>query len=228
MTSERTNGEYGEYIAVPASGSGPGVLVLHAWWGLTDVFRGVCDRLAAAGFVALAPDLYGGVTASTIEEAERSVERLDDAVARATILDALYHLRAHPGVRDTPVAVVGFSLGAAYAYWLSTERPDAVAAVVVYYGTSDPDANYARARAAYLGHYAADDPYEPAEGVRQMEAALRAAGRDVAFHTYPGTGHWFAEDNRPDAYNADAAALAWERTLAFLREHLTTTGSKGA
>src|SRR5579859_2717925 len=158
MTSERTNGEY---IALPATGAGPGVLVLHAWWGLTDVFHRVCDRLAEAGFVALAPDLYGGMTASTIEEAERRVEQLDDAAARATILDALYQLRAHPGVRGDAVGVVGFSLGAAYAYWLSTERPDAIAAVVVYYGTSDPDANYTRARAAYLGHYAADDPYEP-------------------------------------------------------------------
>jgi carboxymethylenebutenolidase len=218
----------GEYIAVPASGSGPGVLVLHAWWGLTDVFRGACDRLADAGFVALAPDLYDGATTASIAEAEQLSQRLDDAATRATILDALYHLRAHPGVRDTPVGVIGFSLGAFYAYWLSTERPDAVAAVVVYYGTGDPGADYTRARAAYLGHYATLDPYEPEEGVRQLEMALRAGGREVSFHTYPGTGHWFAEDNRPDAYNADAAALAWERTLAFLREHLKTTQTKGS
>ena len=225
MTSERTNGEY---IALPASGTGQGVLVLHAWWGLTDYFRGVCDRLAAAGFVALAPDLYGGATTSAIAEAEQLAERLDDAAARATILDALYQLRAHPAVRGAPVGVAGFSLGASFAYWLSTERPDAVAAAILYYGTGDPDADYTRARAAYLGHYAADDPYEPEEGVRQMEAALRAAGRPVTFHTYPGTGHWFAEDNRPDAYDPAAAALACERTLAFLRTHLTTTATKGA
>lgn|SRR5690348_12453219 len=218
----------GEYIAIPATGAGPGVLVLHAWWGLTDVFRRACDRLAEAGFVALAPDLYGGATATTIEEAERRVEQLDDAAARATILDALYQLRAHPGVRGAAVGVVGFSLGASYAYWLSAERPDAIAAVVVYYGTGDPDADYTRARAVYQGHYAADDPFEPEQGVRQFEAALRAAGRKVTFHTYPGTGHWFAEDNRPDAYNADAAALAWQRTLDFLRAHLATTEMKGA
>jgi carboxymethylenebutenolidase len=218
----------GEYIALPATGGGPGVLVLHAWWGLTDVFRRACDRLAEAGFVALAPDLYGGATATTIEEAERRVEQLDDVAARATILDALYQLRAHSGVRGAAVGVVGFSLGASYAYWLSAERPDAVAAVAVYYGTGDPDADYTRVRAAYLGHYAADDPYEPEQSVRQMEAALRAAGREVTFHTYPSTGHWFAEDNRPDAYNADAAALAWQRTLDYLRTHLATTAMKGA
>lgn len=216
------------YIAVPVSGSGPGVLVLHAWWGLTDFFRGVCDRLAEAGFVALAPDLYGGVTTATIAEAEQLSARLNDAAARAAILDALYQLRAHPGVRGAPVGVVGFSLGASYAYWLSTEQPDAVSTVIVYYGTGDPDADYTRARAAYLGHYAAADPYEPEEGVRQLRAALRAAGRPVTFHTYPGIGHWFAEDNRPDAYDPAAAALAWERTLAFLRTHLTTTDTKGA
>src|SRR5690348_4085556 len=111
-----SNGEGGRvmandaYIAVPVSGSGPGVLVLHAWWGLTDFFRGVCDRLAEAGFVALAPDLYGGATTATITEAEQLSARLNDAAARAAILDALYQLRAHPGVRGAPVGVVGFSL----------------------------------------------------------------------------------------------------------------------
>ena len=208
------------YLAVPDSGSGPGVLVLHAWWGLTPVFTDVCDRLAAAGFVALAPSLYAGdATATTIAEAETLRDTHDEAaeaepVARA----AVEQLLGLPEVIGTQIGVLGFSLGAYWALHLSQVRPDDVGAVVVFYGTDDGD--YRKARAAYLGHFAEHDEFEPLEAVRALEGRISAAGRDVTFHVYPGTGHWFFEPNQPEAYDAPAAELAWERTLAFLNERV--------
>jgi carboxymethylenebutenolidase len=104
--------------------------------------------------------------------------------------------------------------------WLSEQKPKAVAAVVVFYGTGG--GSYARARAAFLGHYAEDDEFESLESVMQLEDRLRAAGRPVEFHIYPGAKHWFFEPDRPE-YDPTAAQLAWERTVAFLRENLMTS-----
>lgn len=209
------------YLAVPESGAGAGVLVLHAWWGLTSVFTDVCDRLAAAGYVALAPSLYAdGATAVTITEAEALVAAHDraPAEAEAVVRAALEQLRGLPAVTDAQIGVIGFSLGAYWALQLSQVRPDDVGAVVAIYGTDDGD--YGTARAAYLGHFAEHDDFEPLEAVRALEAKIRAAGREVTFHVYPGTGHWFVEPNRPDVYDAAAADLVWERTLAFLKARL--------
>ncbi len=212
------------YLAVPEGGSGPGVLVLHAWWGLTDVFKRVCDRLAEAGFVALAPDLYHGKTTTSVEEAEALGAALDQDVERwrGDIAGAMQFLRQHDATHLAggrgKLAFVGFSLGDAYALDMSVRMSDQIAAVVVFYG-SYPGLDYRRASAAYLCHFAEDDPFEPAESVAQMEQELQAAGRPVTVYTYPGTKHWFFEDNRPE-YDAEAARLAWERTIAFLHERL--------
>lgn len=205
------------YLALPesrASGA-PGVLVLHAWWGLNATFRDVCDRLARAGYVAFAPDLYGGAIATTIPEAERLVQLLAQEQAVATITTAARALRGHPAVTGDGLGMVGFSLGASYALAMSAELEEPVSAVVAFYG-SNSAAGYFGSQAAYLGHFAARDEYEPEEEVEATRVAIQRAGREVTFHVYPGTGHWFFEPDRPDAYNAEAAALAWERTLAFL------------
>ncbi|HLF25222.1 MAG TPA: dienelactone hydrolase family protein [Anaerolineae bacterium] len=206
------------YLAVPARGSGPGVLVLHAWWGLNAFFKQLCDRLAAEGFVAFAPDLYNGKTAATIDEAKQLLKVRDLAQMEAKALAAVEVLRRRPAVTGAGLGAIGFSMGAAWAGQLSSLRPDDFAAVVLFYGIAEAD--FAAARAAYLGHFAEHDEWEPLEGVRQLEADLHAAGRDVTFHLYPEAGHWFFEDDRPDAYDAGAARLAWERTLTFLRERL--------
>lgn len=209
------------YLATPESGAGPGVLVLHAWWGLTDVFTGVCDRLAAEGFVALAPGLYpDGATTDSISEAERLVSAHDDApqVAEGIVLAAAGHLRDSAATTSDRIGVVGFSMGAWWALRLSQLRPDDVGAVVVFYGSGGGD--FDATRAAYLGHFAESDDFEPLDDVRALEETIRAAGREVEFHTYPDTGHWFFEANRTDAYDAAAAGLAWERTVSFLKSHL--------
>jgi len=204
------------YLALPESGSGPGVLVIHAWWGRTPFITRVCDRLAAAGFVALAPDLYGGPTAATIADAEQLSSSYSADAATEIANAAVSFLASHPAVTGECIAAVGFSLGGSWALSLSSSRPDDVRAVVTFYGAGEVDA--AISRASYLGHFAENDPYESDEYILPLEDQLRAAGRPVTFHRYPDTGHWFFEDDRPDAYNADAAALAWERTVAFLRE----------
>jgi carboxymethylenebutenolidase len=205
------------YLALPKRGRGPGVLVLHAWWGLTPVFHAACDRLAEAGFAAFAPDLYYGKTAATVEEAQQLIEQRDFERMHTTAIAALDHLRAHSAVDGDVVGTLGFSMGAAWSIFLASERPADVAATVIFYGSEG--AEFAAARAAYLGHFAEDDEWEPLEGVRQMETDMRAAGREVTFYIYPGKQHWFAEPNRPE-YDQAAAELAWDRTIAFLRQRL--------
>jgi len=213
-----TDGSVQGYLAIPTKRNGPGVLVLHAWWGLNDFFKSVCDRLATAGFVAFAPDLYHGATASTIEEAKAVMSKLKQEEARADIVKGVRALQGHPNVPGKRLGVVGFSMGAYWALWLAEEHPEDVAAAVLFYGTGE--AKYEKAQAAFLGHFAEKDPYESLEHVREVENALRAGGREVTFHTYPGTTHWFFENDRPDAYNPGAAKIAWERTIHFLTTQL--------
>lgn len=212
------------YLAEPTPGSGPGVLVLHAWWGLTEPFRQVCDRFAAEGFVALAPDLYRGKTTASVEEAEALVEALnqDEERVRGDIAAAVQLLRQHiatkPADGRAKLALAGFSLGGAYALDMSVNLAEEIAAVVTFYA-SYPGLDYSGANAAYLCHFAEDDPFEPAESVVEMEQELQAAGRQATFYTYPGTKHWFFEENRPE-YDAEASRLAWERTIEFLHQQL--------
>jgi carboxymethylenebutenolidase len=212
------------YLAEPSHGGGAGVLVLHAWWGLTEPFRQACDRLAQAGFVALAPDLYQGKTAATIEEAETLAKALnqDEERVRGDIAGAVQVLRQHESTHLAhgrgKVALIGFSLGGAYAFDTSVTLAEEIAAVVIFYATY-PGLDYSSAQAAYLCHFAEHDPFEPAEAAAEMERELRAAGRPVTAYTYPGTRHWFMEENRPE-FDTQAARLAWERTIDFLHERL--------
>jgi carboxymethylenebutenolidase len=208
------------YLALPPADSGPGVLVLHAWWGLNDTARAFCARLAQEGFVVLVPDLYHGQVATTIAEAERLANALDGQQAKADVAAAVDRLTARAAPGERGIAVIGFSLGAFYALDLSVADPERVSAVVLYYGTGPGD--YTRSRAAYLGHFAGADPFEPAANVDWLEGALREAGRPVTFYRYPGTGHWFCEPDRVEAYDEAAATTAWERTLAFLKEALAS------
>src|SRR5580698_10898526 len=118
----------GGYLAIPGSGSGPGVIVIQEWWGLVDHIRDVCDRFAAAGFVALAPDLYHGVTVAEPDEAGKAMMALKmDQAARdmSGAVDAV--LQRSTGDH---VGVIGFCMGGGLALVLATQRPDAVAAVV--------------------------------------------------------------------------------------------------
>jgi carboxymethylenebutenolidase len=208
------------YVAA-APGGGSGVLVLHAWWGLNDGIRRFCDRLAGEGFVALAPDLCDGRTAHTIEEARALAGGLDEDAATRRAAEGLDRLRAHPAGRG-PLGVVGFSMGVWFALDLAAKHAD-VGAVVLYYGTAS-GIDHARGRAPVLGHFAQHDEFEAAEEVSSLEDDLRRAGRPVRFEVYPRVGHWFAEADRPEAYDAAAASLALRRTAGFLRSQLQKEG----
>jgi carboxymethylenebutenolidase len=205
------------YLSLPKNGAGAGVLVLHAWWGLNDTFRHFCDRLAGEGFVALAPDLYNGQVATTRKGAEGLMRQMDKDAARKALNTALKDLAGHPAVNHPVVGVVGFSMGGYYALGLACKKPKQIAAAVTFYGSGG--GKFDEARAAFLGNFAEDDEFEPADDVRQLEERIRQAGRSFAFHTYPGTKHWFFEPDRPE-YDPAAAQLAWERTAAFLQKEL--------
>jgi carboxymethylenebutenolidase len=209
------------YLATPDTGHGPGVILLHAWWGLTEPFREACDRLAAAGYVALGLDLYYGKMATTEEDAEALGSALDQNEAQwsGDIVAATRYLRQSNATDHGKVAFVTFSLGVGYALVLSTYLPDDVGAVVCFY-SAYTEPGFSKATASYLFHFAEDDPWTPTEEAEQMVRVLQAAGRPVTVYTYPGTKHWFFENNQPAAYNAGAAALAWERTLSFLNDTL--------
>jgi len=211
------------FLAVPPSGKGPGVLVLHAWWGLNDTMKAFCTRLAQSGFVAFAPDLYHGKVADNIADAETLGNALDanHLQAKAEIAEATLFLNERVGQADRGLAVIGFSLGAYYALNLAAADPEHIRSVVIFYGTDGTmGSDFSNSRADYLGHFAENDEFEPQSNVDSLEDSLRRAGRPVTFYRYSGVGHWFFEPDRP-AYNQAAASLAWDRTLAFLRRSST-------
>lgn len=205
------------YLAAPQDG-GPGVIVLHAWWGLNTFFKELCERLAEQGFTAFAPDLNRGKTAETIEAAQEIMNGRDVELTRAVVASSVDTLLQQPGVQNGKLGVIGFSMGASWALALASMAPDEIAALVLFYGVEGVD--FTQVRAACQGHYAEDDQWDPVEWARQMEADMRAAGVNTSFYFYPGTGHWFFEEDRLEAYNAAAAQLAWERTIAFLSEQI--------
>jgi len=209
------------YIATPPTGKGPGILVLHAWWGMNDFFRGFCDHLAQAGFVALAPDMYSGTIVQTVEEAEQFKSHWDEEKeVPPIILPAVEKLEKHPAVNGHSLGIVGFSMGGYWALWLAQKIPELFKAVVLFYGTNGGGGDFEQSKAAFLGHFAEMDPYETKPTIEELEKNLKGAHRPVTFYTYPGTGHWFFEKDRPEAYSAQAAQLAWERTLKFLSASL--------
>lgn len=210
----------GHLALPPGDGPAPAVLVIHAWWGLNAFFRSFVDRLGEAGFVVFAPDLYDGKVATTVEDAAAYRDESDAnfSEAMATLQAALAALRQHPRATGGPVGVVGVSLGVWYALELLEAVPDAVGAVVVFYGTRPM--SYADSSVPVLGHFAEIDAFEPKSDQKAFETALQSAGHPTTFYEYPGTGHWFFENDVAAAYNAEAAELAWSRTVDFLKQTL--------
>ncbi|WCO69047.1 dienelactone hydrolase family protein [Iamia majanohamensis] len=213
------------YVVAPDGGEGPGVLVLHAWWGLTPFFRSVADRLADAGFVALAPDLFAGETADTPDEAKALLDRTDATGMVELVRSSVDVLAGLPITPDGPVGVVGFSMGASLGLWAAAHVPDRVGAVSAFYGTTDVD--FAPVRAAVQAHVAEFDDLGSEDDVVEMEAHMRLVGLEPDIHRYPGTAHWFFEEDRTVAHSPAAAALAWDRTVTFLHAHLGGTDAGG-
>jgi carboxymethylenebutenolidase len=207
------------YLSVP-DGPGPGVIVIQEWWGLVPHIQDVADRLAAEGFTALAPDLYGGKTTTEPDEASKLMMSMEIDSAARDMSTAFDYLAAHPSVAPRRIGSVGFCMGGALSLYLATLRP--IDACVVYYGIpyrGEPD--YSAIRGPVLGHFAEHDEWASREAALDLESRLKELGKQVEFHFYPGTQHAFFNDTNPKAYDPDAAHLSWERTLDFFRQNLT-------
>jgi carboxymethylenebutenolidase len=193
-------------ILLPPSGTGPGVLVAHPWWGLNRTIRDYGAALAERGFVVALPDLFAGDVTTSIETAETQIRKHWETAG--PLLDAaLDQLGEHRAVTGNGLGAIGFSFGGFHLLEAIERGDDRLARLVVYYATHPLPAQHVPIQA----HLASDDPYESQE---DMDALTANIGETA--HTYPGTKHWFAEADRPE-YNAAAATLAFDRTVAFLR-----------
>jgi len=216
------------YLATPSSGRGPGVIVIQEWWGLVPHIKDVCERFAREGFVALAPDLFHGKTASLEEPdlAGKLVMEMQLPQAAKEILAAAMWLIDNERAAGDRVGVVGFCVGGGLALY-ATSLSEVFGAVVAFYpGLSRTDAakaEYTRIRGAVLGHFAGHDHSYTRDRVAELETQLQAAGVNVEFFWYEDADHAFFNDDRPGVYNPEAARLAWERTVAFFRTHLAIT-----
>lgn len=195
--------------------------MLHSWWGLDSFFRKLCGRLAANGFVALAPDLYGGRVATTARAARAlraaSTSRRKEPVYRFLIRQ-IDQLTDHPGVEGRRIGVIGCSMGGHWAFWLA-QRPELpIAATVTFYAARSGD--FSRSRSAFLCHFAEHDEWVSDAARKKLRRRLAQDRVEATFHTYPGTGHWFFERDRTEAFVAAAARLAWARTREFLDANL--------
>src|SRR5215212_8163809 len=202
------------YLALPAQADAPGVIVLHAWWGLNPFFKHLCDRLAAEGFVAFAPDLNEGKVAHTVDEAKQIMSESGFERKQAIVAAAPDFLRGRSEVRKDAFSLIGFSMGAAWSVALASERPEVIRKMVLFYGIGEAD--FGKIKAEVLGHFSDVDEWEPMDGVRWMEAEMRNVGVEPNFHIYPQKSHWFFEEDRPE-FDPQAAELAWTRTLEFLQ-----------
>ena len=222
MISFPSNGSEGQgYLAVPSSGTGPGVVVIQEWWGLVPHIKDVVDRFAVAGFVALAPDLYRGKQVTEPDEAGKEMMALQLSRAARDMSGAVDEVARRSS--GDKVGVMGFCMGGGLALVLATQRPDAVGACVAFYGVipwpeAQPD--YSKLSGAVLVHVAGNDEYFTPEAARALEEQLRGLGKETEFYVYDGTDHAFFNDTRPEVYDAGASALAWDRTIAFFRTRL--------
>jgi carboxymethylenebutenolidase len=194
---------------------GPGVLVLHSFWGLTPSVKSLCDDLADHGFTVLAPDINFGELPGSQQEALDHLGKADPNRLASLVLSSAKLLHEKSG--DGPIGIVGFGMGGSLALWASVRLADLVGAAISFYGSQQID--FAGARASYRIHLAADDEYVSYDEAAFMEATMRLEDLDVEVNEYPGTRHGFAEPDG-DTFDPDAFDRAWARTLAFLDERL--------
>jgi carboxymethylenebutenolidase len=220
-----SNGSTPGYLAVPASERGPATIVLQEWWGVEDHIRSVCDRLAAAGFYALAPDLYRGATTTQPSEAEQRMMALSIESVEQDMCGAAEHLSSQPGVEGPGVGSVGFCLGGGLSVWAASYCPQITATVTYYYVMPHGKPDFKTITGPVIGHFGTADEFIPLDTAKSLEGELRDAGVDVRFYYYDGAGHaFFNETDRLGTYDESAAQTSWERTVEFLRSALAPSG----
>ncbi len=213
-SGERIHGE----LAEPAgTAKAPALLVIQEWWGVNDHIRSLVDRFAAAGFLALAPDLYHGKTTRDGGEAAKLLQALDWKVAVEDVAGALAYLERHPRASGK-AGIAGFCMGGAVALASGASLPG-LSAVVPFYGIPDAKTDFSRLHGAVLGHFAKKDEYVTPAAAEALERRLREQGKRVEVHFYDAN-HAFLNDTRPEVYDAGQAKLAWDRTVSFLRKEL--------
>jgi carboxymethylenebutenolidase len=214
------------YLAKPASGSGPGVLVIQEWWGLDDSLKQMADRLAASGFVALVPDLYHGQVAghTEMDKAAKLMQALPPDRAGRDMSGAVDYLASHEAVTTRGIGVVGFCMGGMLAFIIAANRPDKVKAVVPFYGfpqgPSEPD--WSKMTASVSGHMAEHDDFFAPAAAQALEKKLRAMGKNVTLTVHAGTGHAFmGPHNALGTLNTKLAAQIWPQAVSFLKANLS-------
>lgn len=210
------------YLAVPDAGQGPGLVVIQEWWGLTSHIADITDRFAAEGFVALAPDLYGGPTTHDADEAGKMMQALPVDRATRDLAGAVDFLLGRDDVHGDRVGVVGFCMGGAFVLKLAAQEGAKVGAAVAFYPVGPLPDDYAGLQASVMAHFGENDDFIPISQADELSQQIKAgAGRDPEIHRYPA-GHAFLNDeNLLGTHDPEQAKLAWDRTVAFLREHLS-------
>ena len=207
------------YLALPPSGRGPGVVVIQEWWGLVPQIKGVCDRLAQAGFVVIAPDLFHGATTSSPDEGGRMMMALRIDEAEKELRGGVHYLLTHDAVTSHKVGTVGFCMGGALSLFAASKNPEVGACVVYYGGHPNVKPDIPALQAPVLGLYAEKDAFVNEKVVADLDEALTKNGKQHEFHTYPGVDHAFANETGMN-YHEPSARDAWKRTVQFLKEEL--------
>lgn len=213
------------YLALPDGGSGPGIIVVQEWWGLDSGIKEMADRLAAEGFVALAPDLYHGELAghTEMDKAGQLMSTMPPDRAARDMSGAVDYLAAHGATTGEGIGVMGFCMGGLLSFVLAALRPDRIKAAVPFYGfpTGDDQPDYSRIEAAIQGHMAENDDFFPPAAAGELEQRLRDLGKDVSLTVHPGSGHAFmAPHNALGTQDEELYAKIWPTAMAFLHEHL--------
>jgi carboxymethylenebutenolidase len=208
------------YIAFPASGKGPGVIVIQEWWGLTRHMRDVCDRLAEQGFVALAPDLFGGWIAHDGDEAGEMMENLPAEEGARQLGAAVDHLLSLDEVTSETVGAIGFCMGGGFVLSLAEQQGEKVSAAVPFYGVGQGvPGSFMGITAAVQGHYAEKDQMFPVDQARRQEQQIREeSGAEVEFFYYDADHAFHNDENPAGNYQEAEAKQAWDRAVAFLKE----------
>lgn len=216
ITFQRPDGGHTQGYLADAGAGTPSVILIQEWWGLNDHIRNLVDRMAAAGITTLAPDLYKGRLASSANEASHMMNGLNfpDATHQ-DLRGAVEHLAK----RGAKVGVMGFCMGGALTVASAVHVPG-LSAAVCFYGIPPAEfANPAQIRIPFQGHFASKDDWCTPAVIAKLEAAMKQAGQAPDIHHYEAH-HAFVNQTRPEVYDAACAQLAWDRTVAFLRQHL--------
>lgn len=213
------------YLVTPASGSGPGLLVIQEWWGLDSGIKEMAERLGKAGFVALAPDLYHGQLAGhdEMDKAGHLMQSMPADRAARDMSGAIDYLASHPAVTSKSIGVVGFCMGGMLSFIIAANRPDMVKAVVPFYGfpTGAAEPDWSGLTATISGHMAENDSHFAPEAARALEKKLRGMGKNVTLKVHPGTGHAFmGPHNALGTLNETLAAQIWPDVVSFLKDNV--------